>query len=442
MWVVYGVLIFVANTIRFLGLETSPPGFYIDEAIGAGNVLCLKETGRDFFGSSLSLFHRVYENGFQSSPYLIGEIIWTSVFGDSIASFRAFAGAVTTGAILGLMALIFEITKDKKQTLVVGLLASILPWSFQFSRISWDAPLGPLFLIWGLYFVYRFTSKLSNWTAFFAGLLLAIAGYTYSPMRLQVAAMVFLLPGIELKRKIKIAAVFGVFCIPPALMYLNPEFSLRAKLLGITSTYPGNPYRDDSWIELFFDYLKQVFWHLRPEFLLFKGDHNLRHSIQSFGELDALTALGIVLIAPIYFIRRLRNYFSWAESNRLLVKLSILGIFAGITPAALTWEGVPHAIRSLGAWPFFVVLGSTGLILIIQKLPKAAIAVSSLASIFFAVYLYQYFVVYPTISGAWFDETVVQMAQNGRYSRDYRPLPRSYFLNIYQHIHCDAAPRE
>ena len=49
-------LIILFNVLRFLGLEISPPGFYADESYGATQVMCIRETGADFFGHFLPLF--------------------------------------------------------------------------------------------------------------------------------------------------------------------------------------------------------------------------------------------------------------------------------------------------------------------------------------------------------------------------------------------------
>ena len=78
-------LIILFNVLRFLGLEISPPGFYADESYGATQVMCVRQTGADFFGHFLPLFaisgpgEPIY-----TPTYLYGQILWTSIFGNSI----------------------------------------------------------------------------------------------------------------------------------------------------------------------------------------------------------------------------------------------------------------------------------------------------------------------------------------------------------------------
>ena len=453
-WILICVVILAINVIRFLGLEISPPGFYLDEAFGATHILCIKETGHDFFGESFALFSKVYSYGFQTAPYLYSEALWTSIFGTSITALRSFAGFVTLITIFGIMKLVQELTKEWKYALIAGVLASIMPWSFQFSRISWDPPMGPMFLVWSIYFIYKTSSRAPLFTfrilghefvvelnSLMGGALLAIAGYTYSPMRVQVALMVLFLPGISWKKKGVIATVFGLVCIPAAFKYLDPNFTVRSKMLAITSDYPGNPYRNENFFGLVLAYGSQVLKHLTPEFLLQSGDHNLRHSIQTFGQMDWVTAFGVLATGVIAFTKNLRKKLNWDERHVVMIKLSILGTIAGITPAALTWEGVPHAIRSLGAWPFMVILATLGLGLIIQKVPKLIWAFTAASVVFFTLYVQDYFENYPKIAEAWFDVSIVERAERGEFPKDYGPLARGYFLMSRQGVKCDDIPR-
>ena len=446
-WILVCIIIVSINIIRFIGLQVSPPGFYIDEAFGASHILCLKETGHDFFGEYFALFSKVYSYGFQTAPYLYSEALWTSLFGTSITALRSFLGFVTVLTIIGIMKLAHALVKEKDLNfvLLVGLSASLMPWSFQFSRISWDAPMGPMFLVWSLYFIYRKPNQLSldyfSWDAVLGGALLALAGYTYSPMRVQVAIMVLFLPNIPIRKKIMIAGVFGVACIPAALKYLDPIFTARSKLLALTSDYEGNPYRARGFFGLLLAYLSQILMHLSPSFLIGSGDHNLRHSTQSFGQMDWLTAMGCLITSALLTFKKLRSRFVWSNGHVVIAKLSLLGILAGITPAALTWEGVPHAIRSLGSWPFFVMFGAVGLSALIQKIPKLAWVAVGVALVFFSLYIQDYFVNYPIRARDWFDQSIVEHAERGEFANDYGPLARGYFLMSRQGMSCDAIPK-
>ena len=75
------------NAIKFLGLGYSPPGFYIDEAVGAAEVICLAQTGSDLASLRYPLFAQA--SALYTPAYLYGELVWTSIFGYKPASFRS-----------------------------------------------------------------------------------------------------------------------------------------------------------------------------------------------------------------------------------------------------------------------------------------------------------------------------------------------------------------
>ncbi len=91
--------------LRFVALDSIPPGFFVDEAAAATNVLCFKQTGAGELGTPWPLFFTAYDRhfgGFFTAPYIYPLVAWTSVFGDSIASFRSFSAFASALALLGL----------------------------------------------------------------------------------------------------------------------------------------------------------------------------------------------------------------------------------------------------------------------------------------------------------------------------------------------------
>lgn len=144
-------LIIFLNAWRFIGLEISPPGFYLDEAAGATQIICLKETWRDFYGNGPGLFTAGFPGfGLYTPIYVYGEMLWTSVFGNAIWAFRSFLALTTSLTVYFLYLWVRNISSDKT-ALYVAFAASISPWAFQFSRIAWDPPLAVLFLVMALW---------------------------------------------------------------------------------------------------------------------------------------------------------------------------------------------------------------------------------------------------------------------------------------------------
>jgi hypothetical protein len=178
-----------------------------------------------------------------------------------------------------------------------------------------------------------------------------------------------------------------------------------------------------------------------------KGDANVRHSIQTFGEMSWLDLMAVIALPLLLiFHRRLLNRRDVEGFGFLL-----WGFVCGIVPAALTWEGIPHALRAIGAWPFLAMM--TGYILhqITQLWKYTSFLSAASAAVFFAMYLNSYFVEYPRISAASFHSYVKVLAlsaeQSGNWNgfvetlKDYPKLARDYYRIAYGHESCLAARR-
>jgi hypothetical protein len=156
----------------------------------------------------------------------------------------------------------------------------------------------------------------------------------------------------------------GVLLVPLVRQSLTSHFTGRSMRLAI---FAPEYLRDHRGIWTPFAFLVRTLLdnlalHFRPSFLFLTGDPNLRHSTQLFGELglldDLALLLGILLLgaalrgraAPV--TRELE-----AGAVRRYFALAAAGIVLGMLPAALTWEGLPHALRAIGAWPFVSLLG-------------------------------------------------------------------------------------
>jgi hypothetical protein len=437
MMILWGLII-VLNLVRFVGFQVSPPGFYIDEAVGAAHVLCLKQTGHDFNGVVHPLFSAGPGGGFFTAPYVYGQMLWTSVFGDSTAAFRMFAAFVTSLTVL-FLTLYVKKKSNSRTALWVALLATVSPWAFQFSRIAWDPPMAPLFVILGLYLL----EGRSKFSWLFSATSFAAAAYAYPPTRLQVPLLLILLPGMGWKKTGKIILAFLVLITPVLYQSLDPAFTARTRMLAITSHYPSNPYRDESFLGLAWALIKQTFAHFDPNFLIVSGDVNIRHSTRQFGVMSWLQFLAFVwgllwvLIDGVRVALKKPATF-WSKlspSEQTLLWLGIVGTFLGIAPAAATWEGVPHAIRSIGAWPFLCILCGVVIERAIRWLEThsqpAIVRVAQnsiwvMAIGFFAIYLNFFFTDYAESAKPWFQV-------------DKTPIAQAYGRMTTQGMTCDEA---
>lgn len=408
-WGALALLVFAIQVLRFVGLEQAPTGFYIDEAVGSAQVLCLKQSDVDLFGEIRPLFPKGLGAGFYTPTYVAFQKIWTSIFGPSVAAFRSGVAAITTLTLL-VFSLGIWAALGGWVAFWFLVLGSISPWSWQFSRIAWDPPLAPLGLVLGLSAWWLFQARRPLTGAVGLGLGFAIAAYSYPPTRLQVGLMLVLFPlwsgSKNWKHWVTSGVTAGVAMIPLVIRGMDEDFRARGNLVGVWSDYSGNPYAGHTLFELAWDVVVQMAQHLSPQFLWISGDANLRHSTQAFGMMSWIE--GAVIVVGLSLLKHASVRGSLLPREKRAIGLAVLGVLTGILPAALTWESVPHALRSITAWPFLslggaIVLGLWTVRLLAQKkslLYLGLCAVSCFA--FSTAYLRDYFFEYPERSKIWF----------------------------------------
>src|SRR5205814_2468246 len=113
--------------------------------------------------------------------------------------------------------------------------AALSPWSFQVSRLAVDAPMAAALLVWAVYLFLR--SPRVGW-ALAGGVVMALAAYTYPPVRLQAALVTLLLLVVERNRlrPARLGAFLGaiaILCVPLLVKMLDPDFMGRTKMLTI-----------------------------------------------------------------------------------------------------------------------------------------------------------------------------------------------------------------
>ena len=154
--------------------------------------------------------------------------------------------------------------------------------------------------------------------------------------------------------------------------------------------------------------LENLFVHLRPSYLFFTGDANLRHSTQIMGELGWLDILALGCLGLGDGGRDLPGVSPGRGADQppsrlwLVAGCAALAFGFGVLPAALCWEGLPHTLRSMGAWPAVALF--TGAVLSAAwsrspLVPALGLVLAVAQTVHFVPY---YFHVYPKDSfGAW-----------------------------------------
>lgn len=409
---------------RFIGLDHSPPGFYVDEAAIAAQVMCLRSTGGDAQGKPWPLFAEVLGGGQASPPTLYLGAAWTALFGDSVASFRALAAAAGLGVVLG-VAGAAAVISGRVIALPIALLVAVSsPWLFHLSRVFWD-PIMAAALWAAALAAYFWASRHGGdpgaprrigWMLF--GVLSIAAAYAYPPVRIQVGVSWALLAlfdqGFRQWRGWLWAAIpAALLAIPLLSLYADAGFRGRGSMLAI-----WNPRwlsdNGHALVDLPLIAIQQLGAHLSPGYLFAHGDTNLRHG-SGYGGL--IGAVEIAVLAAALLLGR------WpGRAFGLLLALTL----AGILPAALTWESTPHALRSLGAtgpWLMAVSLAATSLVTAKPLGTTRVLAgLAAIALISATLYGLDYHARYRQAAAPWFDV-------NARPHDDprYPALARRYF---------------
>jgi 4-amino-4-deoxy-L-arabinose transferase-like glycosyltransferase len=448
-WAEAGLMLFALGwcVMRFIGLEKVPYGLSTDETLSGLHVACLAQTGAAADGQRWPLFANGFAGGLYTPTYLYSLYAWTRLFGISISAVRGFSAAVTVAGIIG-VGMLARTLAGRRAALLAVTAAALSPWSFQVSRLAVDAPMACALLVWAVYLFLR--SPRTGW-ALGSGVVMAAAAYTYPPVRVEAALVILLLLVVERRRlrPARLGVFFGaiiVLTIPILIRMFDSEFLGRAKSLSILSDDYIRANRGHLtpatfvWKQL----LENLFEHLRPSYLFFTGDANLRHSTQIMGELGwldilAVASVGLALAVLVY---RAFHPVPAASSSPpeppsrlwLVAACGALAFGFAVLPAALCWEGLPHALRSMGGWPAVALFTGAVLAAAWERsplVPVLALVLAAAQTIHFVPY---YFSVYPKDSfGAWDGPLRAaadsrNLAQFARVAQPYSPLGFRYYL--------------
>jgi hypothetical protein len=341
-------LLLVARNIT--ALSSVPPGLYVDESSIGYNAWTIAHYGVDEHGVRLPLFFECFED-YKNPVYIYALAPLTLVF-PLTSTLERFPAA-----IFGLVAILFvtltawRLSRSRPITLFAMVLAGLTPWLILESRVGFEL-VAMVALLAGAFWCLAAEDRLSPRRFVLAGVFFALALYGYSTGRLEILlfAVAFVLAyGARKPRRgwwltlVPIVAAYGVLAV---WNLLNPgALTKRFALLSVGAD--GAPLT--TVIGRFFANYVTFF---EPDFLFINGDVNVRHSTGYAGLLLAVCA-PLLLFGLWACWRRRRQSFP-----RLIVACLIVSPVA----AALTNEGIPHALRGATMLPVLLVLCVYGLI--------------------------------------------------------------------------------
>ncbi len=357
-------IILLAAFFRIYKLDTIPPGLYPDEALN----------GNEAISSPGKIFYP--ENNGREGLYFSLLSMSFLAFGKSVFSLRLVSAIIGILTVPGLFLLTREIFlkmfKDRGKAERIALLASFFIavsfWHINFSRIGFRGILVPFVLVYSFYFFFKAIFKDKIWNFIPAGIFFGLGFYTYIGFRLAVLLLFWSLFCWWLFCKSKnikksfwkpafyfVASIF-IVSLPIGIYFLkNPShFVSRASNVSVFSSNNFLLALGESFVK-----------HLGM-FNIF-GDFNWRHNIAGspvlFWPVGILFLIGFVICSK-YFISafKKKDYLAIWLSSFILV-----WFFVMLLPGILTYEGVPHALRSVGSIPAVFILAALGFEFVFQK---------------------------------------------------------------------------
>ena len=393
-FVIYSLTTLIAITfiIRLSGLTFSPPGFFCDETSIGYNAYSILETGKDEKGIAWPVFFKAFGD-FKNPVYIYLASLPIKFFGLEVFSVRLTSALLGIGSILLFIYFLYLIKGNWAFALLGGLIMSLMPWHFQFSRIAFEAISLVFFITLDmvLFTLYLKTKKPIFYLFF--GLSMVITFFAYSVGRLVVPPSAVILAIIWREEILKKRIALLISALSVLLLGLIIVYDQYIDPAGILARPHDVLIIDDNppvylALERF---AANYISHFSPDFLFQRGDLNYRHS-PGFSSMLFVSFLFPLLFGLVYFAKRFRE-------SRLAAFL-VLQFFLFPLPASITVidEGA-QATRSIHVVPFLAVIIAFGVWKMIAFLKKkqrylllAILIFALLESVMFYKY---YFTVYP-----------------------------------------------
>ncbi len=345
------VIILIAILARTHHISTLPPGIYPDEAVNGTDAVNSVEKAH------LKLF---YPNNYgREGLYMNLLALGFMAFGVNIITLKMWSAFFGIFTVAGMMLLGRELFGTYRAGLVAGFLYATSFWAINFSRITFRAIMLPFVLVFSFYFLVKGlrTGKYINYIL--SGAFFSLGLYTYIAFRIAPVILVAFLIALVLSRKnflkdywkailIFAAAAFIVALPMLGLFFSHPEyFESRSESVSVLSpkVNQGN-------------LLKALgeSTALTLGMFNFHGDQNWRHNHPDYAQLEFFAGI-FFLVGLGWLVYR----FFYALYGRIREKkrneefpadtLILAWFFAMLLPGILTYEGLPHALRVIGALP-------------------------------------------------------------------------------------------
>ncbi len=414
-WIIILILC-VAVFLRFYKLDSIPFGLYPDEAANGQDVIRMIDNGDhraiyDTNGPRESLF--IY---FQGLFVWIGQTFNIKALFFTPLALRIAPAIIGVITVFGIYLLAKELFNKNIGLLAASTLA-VSAWHIQFSRNGFRAVMLPMALCFIFYFFIRAyrEGKLKDYLWF--GVFLAMGFYTYLSIRMvplvfgAFIVWTFFFDKKFFKKNIKnILYAGGIFMLLMVPMFISfvKDPSLIA---GRASTSIFNPeLNNGSWFGALINSITKEITMFN-----FAGDANFRHNLGGSPMLDMITGI-FFWVGFVYSLLKIKKI----EHFLLLTLFGAMSL-----PMVLTAEGIPHALRLVGAIPVVFIWIALGINFVVEKINNKNVKYIVLGLILIiagGLGFKKYFIDFPTYTEAReaYSEDMVVMADDIKNSSSER----------------------
>jgi hypothetical protein len=385
---------------RLYQITDIPKSLYWDEASIGFNAYSIITTGKDEWGEQFPLYFKAFGE-YKLPVYVYTVSFFELVLGETELAVRLPAVFYIFGSLLLIASLtkqIFAKIAGAKMSESIALLSVLgvvtSPWMLLFSRTGYEVTSGIFFYLLALYFALQADKK--SVFLILTSICFGVTLYCYNSFVIITPLTVGILltysmiryTRVLLRNKktllIPLTSAVILFCIISLPMVSFSGLgggTVRFNQVGITQLSP-------SYKRLTLIFGKNYLSHFSPEFLLDKGDTNLRSHIPGAGQIYWI-AVPFILIG-LYSLFKKRYPYRYV----MVALFLIMPI-----PSALTIEA-PHALRSLPLSLFFSLFTALGVAETLQNIRIRFLGYVGILGLLvsFGFYFYQFLTVFPSIS--------------------------------------------
>ncbi|MBI4117426.1 MAG: glycosyltransferase family 39 protein [Parcubacteria group bacterium] len=356
-WILIAILL-IAFIFRFQNITTVPTGLYPDEAINGNNALIALETG------DYKVFYP--ENNGREGLFINIQALFLKLFGAETWALRAVSAGFGFLTVLGLYLLV-RLLFNWQIASIAGFYLAVSFWHVVFSRIGFRAIMIPFLIVWGFYFLWRGLRDFRFRNFALSGLIFGLGFHTYIAFRF----VPFIVISVLLAYWWEIKKDYGL----EKYMHLRNEFLRRFALFFLIAFLTALPILYYFWqnpddfigrggqvsifeaAEPLKEFLKSLGLTLAS--FNFTGDFNWRHNFSGspllFWPVGVFFIIGL-LKSMAKMLKKGRGHGHPAVLHVFLLSW----FFIMLLPSALTREGIPHALRSIGVLPAVMIFAAEG----------------------------------------------------------------------------------